>query len=109
MQEIAPIEGVTIIKGDITSRPTVEAILKQFENGLVDIVLSDGAPDVTGLHDLDEYIQSELILSALNVATFLLRQGGTFVAKVCEKSFLKGLLSWERYFVAKTLAVFSVD
>lgn len=82
LQEIAPIEGVTIIKGDITSRPTVEAILKQFENGLVDIVLSDGAPDVTGLHDLDEYIQSELILSALNVATFLLRQGGTFVAKV---------------------------
>ncbi|GJD10847.1 Putative tRNA (cytidine(32)/guanosine(34)-2'-O)-methyltransferase [Galdieria sulphuraria] len=82
LQEIAPIEGVTVIQGDITSRPTVETILKEFENGMVDVVLSDGAPDVTGLHDLDEYIQSELILSALNVATFLLRQGGTFVAKV---------------------------
>ncbi|KAK4524004.1 hypothetical protein GAYE_SCF01G1903 [Galdieria yellowstonensis] len=82
LQEIAPIEGVTILKGDITSRPTVEAILREFESGAVDVVLSDGAPDVTGLHDLDEYIQSELILSALNVATFLLSKGGTFVAKV---------------------------
>jgi tRNA (cytidine32/guanosine34-2'-O)-methyltransferase len=60
----------------------VEAILREFESGAVDVVLSDGAPDVTGLHDLDEYIQSELILSALNVATFLLSKGGTFVAKV---------------------------
>ena len=27
-----------------------------------DIVVSDGAPDVTGLHDIDEYVQSQVSL-----------------------------------------------
>jgi tRNA (cytidine32/guanosine34-2'-O)-methyltransferase len=44
--------------------------------------ISDGAPDVTGLHDLDEYIQGQLLLSALTLATNLLRPGGKFVAKI---------------------------
>jgi hypothetical protein len=45
-------------------------------------VLCDGAPDVTGLHDIDEYVQSQLLLAALNIATHVLRPGGTFVAKI---------------------------
>jgi len=44
--------------------------------------VSDGAPDVTGLHDLDEYIQSQLLLAALNLATCVLKPGGAFVAKI---------------------------
>eukprot|EP00501_MAST-03F_sp_TOSAG23-6_P002610 GSMAST32.ASY1.ANO1.2751.1 assembled CDS len=40
------------------------------------------APDVTGLHDLDEYVQAQLLLAALNITTNLLRPGGTFVAKI---------------------------
>jgi tRNA (cytidine32/guanosine34-2'-O)-methyltransferase len=37
---------------------------------------------VTGLHDLDEYVQSELVLAALMITTNVLRPGGSFVAKV---------------------------
>ena len=37
---------------------------------------------VTGLHDMDEYVQSQLILAALVVVTRVLRPGGAFVAKV---------------------------
>lgn len=37
---------------------------------------------VTGLHDLDEYVQSQLILSALSIVSATLKKGGTFVAKV---------------------------
>jgi hypothetical protein len=37
---------------------------------------------VTGLHDIDEYVQSQLILAALNITTFVLAPGGTMVAKV---------------------------
>jgi tRNA (cytidine32/guanosine34-2'-O)-methyltransferase len=48
----------------------------------VDLVISDGAPDVTGLHDLDIYIQSQLLFSALNLAVGVLRPGGKFVAKI---------------------------
>lgn len=37
---------------------------------------------VTGLHDMDEYIQAQLILAALTIVTHVLKPGGTFVAKV---------------------------
>lgn len=37
---------------------------------------------MTGLHDMDIFIQSQLLLAALNIATHILRPGGTFVAKI---------------------------
>ena len=45
-------------------------------------MICDGAPDVTGLHDIDEYIQGQLLLAALNITTHLLKCGGNFVAKI---------------------------
>lgn len=32
-------------------------IYSHFQGKLADIVVSDGAPDVTGLHDMDEFLQ----------------------------------------------------
>ena len=37
-----------------------------------DLVVCDGAPDVTGMHDIDEYMQAQLLLSALTITTFVL-------------------------------------
>ena len=82
LQEIAPIEGVTAIQGDITSRATADAIVRHFSGGLADVVVCDGAPDVTGLHDIDEYVHQQLVVSALAITTHVLAPGGTFVAKV---------------------------
>lgn len=82
LQDMAPIEGVITIKGDITKLSTAEQIKSHFEGKLADLVVCDGAPDVTGLHDMDQYLQSQLILSALNITTHVIRPGGTFVAKI---------------------------
>lgn len=86
LQEMAPIEGVHLIAGDITSQATVDEVLTQFREGdaerFADLVVCDGAPDVSGMHDLDEYIQAQLLLSALSITTQLLRTGGTLVAKI---------------------------
>ena len=82
LQPMAPLPGVIQLQGDITKASTVKAILDQFEGSLVDLVVCDGAPDVTGLHDMDEYIQAQLLLSALNITNHLLKKGGTFVAKI---------------------------
>jgi len=82
IQFMAPVDGVKVIQGDITQLSTVEAIISHFEGKLADLVVSDGAPDVTGLHDLDLYLQSALLLAALNLTTHLLRPGGVFVGKV---------------------------
>ncbi|VDK87333.1 unnamed protein product [Litomosoides sigmodontis] len=82
LQPMSPLPGVIQLQGDITEVSTAEKIISYFEGLKADLVVCDGAPDVTGLHALDEYMQSQLVLAALNIATFVLKETGTFVAKV---------------------------
>lgn len=106
LQEMAPIEGVRLLQGDITSEATGREIIRLLNapedeadsacgssgptaaSSLgapyrkADIVVCDGAPDVTGMHELDEFMQHHLLLAALNITTFVLRTGGCFVTKM---------------------------
>ena len=82
LQEMAPIDGVIQIQGDITSKSTSDEIINHFEGKKADLVICDGAPDVTGLHDMDVYVQSQLLLSALSITTRVLADGGSFIAKI---------------------------
>lgn len=94
LQPMSPLQGITTLRADITHPATVPlllgaldptrdpASLAQQASHPVDLVLSDGAPDVTGLHDLDIYVQSQLLFAALNLALCVLRPGGKFVAKI---------------------------
>ena len=94
LQPMSPLQGITTLRADITHPATVPLLLKaldptydpssqsQHASHLVDLVLSDGAPDVTGLHDLDIYVQSQLLFAALNLAFCVLKPGGKFVAKI---------------------------
>jgi tRNA (cytidine32/guanosine34-2'-O)-methyltransferase len=93
LQPMSPLEGITTIKADITHPSTIPLLLKALDpetflasdteaQNRVDLVLSDGAPDVTGLHDLDIYVQSQLLWAALNLALCVLKPGGKFVAKI---------------------------
>jgi len=82
LQDIVPIEGIQIIKGDITKQETIIKILSYFNNEKVDVVIFDGAPDVTGLIDVDLYMQVQLIVVSLVICLKVLRKNGKFVAKV---------------------------
>lgn len=95
LQPISPLPGIITLRADITHPATIPLLLNALDpeykhddrsspqaSHPVDLVLSDGAPDVTGLHDLDTYIQGQLLLAALNLALCVLRDGGTFVAKI---------------------------
>lgn len=82
LQAMAPLPGVVQIQGDITKTSTAESIISHFQGESAQLVVCDGAPDVTGLHDLDEYVQAQLLLAALNITTHVLTPGGTFVAKI---------------------------
>lgn len=97
LQPMSPLSGIITLRADITHPATVPLLLEALDAApasssspseasstthLVDLVLSDGAPDVTGLHDLDIYIQSQLLFAALNLALCILRPGGKFVAKI---------------------------
>lgn len=82
LQPMAPIDGVLCLQGDITSKATAEAIIRHFKGKRAELVVCDGAPDVTGLHDVDEYLQGQLLLSAMLISTHVLCPNGTFVAKI---------------------------
>jgi tRNA (cytidine32/guanosine34-2'-O)-methyltransferase len=88
LQPMAPIDGVHIIQGDITSIQTAQEIIAAMVSGndgsdeRAELVVCDGAPDVTGLHDVDEYLQSQLLLAALLISTHVLCTNGTFIAKI---------------------------
>eukprot|EP00920_Eleutheroschizon_duboscqi_P039399 GHVT01094794.1.p1 GENE.GHVT01094794.1~~GHVT01094794.1.p1 ORF type:complete len:160 (+),score=32.25 GHVT01094794.1:190-669(+) len=46
-------------------------------------VVSVSAPWLClGMHEMDEFLQSQLLLAALTITTRMLRVGGTFVAKI---------------------------
>lgn len=94
LQPMSPLEGIICLKADITHPSTIPLLLNALDPAFipgsssteaaqpVDLVISDGAPDVTGLHDLDIYIQSQLLWAALNLALCVLKPGGKFVAKI---------------------------
>ena len=50
------IDGVYILQGDITTEETINNIFKVFKGEKADLVVSDGAPDVTGFHEIDQYL-----------------------------------------------------
>lgn len=123
LQPMAPLQGITTLQADITHPSTIPLLLRALDPEdydsttsstphairqphPVDLVISDGAPDVTGLHDLDIYIQSQLLFSALNLALGVLRPGGKFVAKIFRERDVDLLYSqlrtvFERVSVAK--------
>jgi tRNA (cytidine32/guanosine34-2'-O)-methyltransferase len=122
LQPMAPLQGITTLQADITHPSTIPLLLRALDPEAyesesstphairqphpVDLVISDGAPDVTGLHDLDIYIQSQLLYSALNLALGVLRPGGKFVAKIFRERDVDLLYSqlrsvFERVSVAK--------
>lgn len=82
LQPMAPIEGVIQVQGDITNAKTAEVVIRHFDGCKADLVVCDGAPDVTGLHDMDEFVQSQLILAGLTIVTHILKEGGKFIAKI---------------------------
>ena len=83
LQPIEPIEDVLTIQGDMTSAEVQEE-LATAAGGPVDIVLSDAAPNVSGIRLRDHAFSIALVYSALDIAQRLLRPGGSFVAKVFE-------------------------
>jgi 23S rRNA (uridine2552-2'-O)-methyltransferase len=70
--EMAPISGVTIIKGDFRQ--------VSIENR-ADVVLSDVSPNLSGIPNVDQARLLELGLSAIELCAKLLKRDGVFVVK----------------------------
>jgi 23S rRNA (uridine2552-2'-O)-methyltransferase len=80
--EVQPIAGVDFIQGDFRE----EAVLRQFEAGLggraVDLVLSDMAPNMSGVQLIDQARVMDLAELTLEFASLHLKPGGDMLVKV---------------------------
>jgi 23S rRNA (uridine2552-2'-O)-methyltransferase len=81
---IKPLEGVSVIQGDLTEKETIEEISQQINNKQADVVLSDMSPDITGNYSVDQARSIWLCNKAFEAAELLLKPGGNFVCKIFE-------------------------
>jgi|TARA_B110000977_G_scaffold43135_1_gene58375 23S rRNA (uridine2552-2'-O)-methyltransferase len=74
--------GVEFIKGDFTEAGVFEQLLGLIDNDCVDLVISDMAPNLSGVKDVDQPQAMYLVELALDMAKQVLKPGGALVAKV---------------------------
>jgi 23S rRNA (uridine2552-2'-O)-methyltransferase len=76
------IAGVSFIQGDFTDEKVYEQLLKSLGEQKVDTVISDMAPNMSGVNTTDQYSSIYLVELALDMARNVLKPGGNFCAKV---------------------------
>lgn len=83
---IDPLPFVEFIQGDFTEESVLNEILDVLKkdqcNILADVVISDMAPNVTGVETIDQPRSIYLCELSLDMARMILKPGGAFVAKL---------------------------
>jgi 23S rRNA (uridine2552-2'-O)-methyltransferase len=74
---IAPISGVTLLKGDFRS----ESLHRALADAKADIVLSDLSPNLSGIGNVDQARALELTTGAIDFCCKVLKPEGVFVVK----------------------------
>ena len=80
--EMDALAGVDFIHGDFTEDAVLEAILGVLGERPVDLIISDMAPNMSGMAAIDQPQAMYLVELALDLARQTLRPGGRFLAKV---------------------------
>jgi len=78
------IEGAQLIQGDFTEPQTLSKIKSLTEGRLFDLVLSDMAPNITGIALQDQARYERLLESVLTFCETALRPGGVLLTKFFE-------------------------
>lgn len=77
-----PITDVTFVQGDFTEPEIEAALLEQVGSATVDLVLSDMAPNLSGIKAVDEARSALLAELAVDSAGKLLKRGGGLLIKL---------------------------
>lgn len=79
---MAPIPGVDSLEGDFTEPVALAWLEEKLQSGRVDLVLSDMAPNISGVMLSDQARQYELCELALDFSVEWLKPDGAFLVKV---------------------------
>ena len=74
--------GVEFIEGDFGSDAVFDQLMAQVGSDKIDLVLSDIAPNMTGMPDVDHLRAMHLVELTLDFAERSLKPGGDYVVKV---------------------------
>ncbi|GHB04086.1 23S rRNA (uridine(2552)-2'-O)-methyltransferase RlmE [Modicisalibacter luteus] len=80
--EMDALAGVDFVQGDFTEDAVLEAILGALGERPVDLIISDMAPNMSGMAAIDQPQAMYLVELALDLARQTLRPGGRFLTKV---------------------------
>ncbi|MEX1216171.1 23S rRNA (uridine(2552)-2'-O)-methyltransferase RlmE [Saccharospirillum sp.] len=76
------IAGVEFIQGDFTEEAVFDEIMATLNGSQADVVISDMAPNISGVDVADQASSMYLVELALDMALQILKPKGSFVAKV---------------------------
>ena len=77
-----PVPHVIFIRGDFTERQTPDDCLKCLSGSKVDLVISDMAPNITGIRHTDQARVMHIAEVVLEFAIAVLKPGGDLLVKV---------------------------
>jgi 23S rRNA (uridine2552-2'-O)-methyltransferase len=95
--------GVEFIQGDFTEQAVFDALCAAIGEQPVDVVLSDMAPNMSGVSAVDQPRAMYLVELALDLAQRVLAPGGSFVAKLFQGEGFDPLLVSAREGFARVL------
>jgi len=102
LKPVTPVAGAIILQGSIED-PNMLSKIAEILGCKTDVVLSDLAPNVSGVWDIDHARQISLSTIALRFAQHVLRVGGSSVFKVFEGDMLMEFRSELRKSFGKVL------
>lgn len=79
---VEPISGVKIIQQDFLAPEAEKVLTDEIGGEKYDVVMSDMAANTTGNKGVDHIRTSALVEEAFNFSLKILKEGGTFIAKV---------------------------
>lgn len=94
--DMSPIAGVEFVQGDFTEQSVLNELLELLGDRRADVVISDMAPNMSGMAAVDIPNAMGLVELALDMAQQVLKPGGVFVAKVFQGEGFDALLAGMR-------------
>ncbi len=93
LQRIKPFEHENFIQitGDFTKNETIEKIAESL-GWNADVILSDAAPKLTGIKDIDQLKSIDIVENALKIADKVLKIDGNMIIKVFQGEGFQSLL-----------------
>jgi len=87
-----PIAGVSFVQGDFTEQSVLDSLLELLGDRRADVVISDMAPNMSGMAAVDIPKAMALIELALDMSRQVLAPGGMLVTKVFQGEGFEALL-----------------